>query len=193
MTTISAQSNISFNTYTPAINSTNLSTKLNNNENVEETPENLMPIQLNEKKQLSNQEVAAIYFNRQASLLTKDLITIYADAKKETTLRDINEFHRKNNRSEFIQNADKNTIDNSELLDILKSEKKIDSKEAIAIYVNHQNNNSIQNKIDIYSSVESQNESSDDINYQDINDLYKQNNRSEFMQNVNSSKEPLYF
>ena len=50
-----------------------------------------MPIQLNEKEQWSNQEVAAIYFNRQASQLTKDLITIYADAKKETTLRDINE------------------------------------------------------------------------------------------------------
>ena len=59
------------------------------------------------------------------------------------------------------------------------------------------NNELTQNKIDIYSSVESQSESTDnfshEISYQDINDIYQQQNRSEFIQNLNSSKETLHF
>ncbi len=164
-----------------------------------QTPEavkNITLPEIKENRQLSNQEVAALHFNRQATQLTKDLINIYAgveSSKNEVTLKDINEFQRKSNRNELIQNYSGENIDKSKLIQTLPSvERQITNQEAAAIYFKHQENELTKNKIDIYLNVEAENDSTNEISYKNINDIHKQNNRNEFLQNFNPNDEKIY-
>ena len=117
------------------------------------TPNNTISNPASETNQLSQQEVASIFFNRQATQLTKDLINIYAEvesSQEEVTPKDINEFHRKSNRNEFVQNYDKQNTDNSQLLEIVNSQKQITNQESAAVYLKHQENELTEKKIEIY-------------------------------------------
>lgn len=143
--------------------------------------------------ELSNEEIAALYFNRQATQLTKDLISIYTNSdtsEDETTLRDIHELQKQMNRSEFLDNYSEDT-DKSELLDLVNSKNDISTQKAISAYFKYQTNELVDNKIDIYTNNQDTNDSSE-ISYKDINDISSKNNRNEFIQNYQLDTEKLY-
>ena len=197
MNSITSQQYTGYNPY--IINNNLLSSNIKQDTQVQkeqaiESTNNTIPEINRENKELSKQEITAIYFNREATQLTKALMDTYTgveSSEDEVTLKDINEFHRKSNRNEVVQNYDDQNTNISELIDTFNPQKQVTSEEAISIYLTHKENDLTENKIDIYANTE-EDETANEISAQNVNDIYEKNNRNDFLQNFNLNDNKLY-
>lgn len=160
----------------------------------ETTPETKPEIPSKEPA-LSKEESIALYYNYQATQLTKDIFNIYAtgSTEEETTsvdFSDINSLHKQMNKTAVLdelaskpQDERPEDIDYKDYLDL--EDKKdlasnVSKEESVALYYNHQATQLTKDIVNIYAQGKPEDESAS-LDFKDINELQKQVNRGSIL------------
>ena len=211
---ISADSNnlyYNFNNSVKSVDTSNEVTPSTNSQEASFEAQNSASTQKN-FNELPKEEVIALYFNRQATQLTQDIIDIYAANSEQTdytqestdvSLQDINSLQKQLNRGEVLEDiasvpqSERADIDPNEIAQSLKENienntdnREVSQEEAVALYYNYQANQLTKDIIDIYAanseSIDYTQESTE-VSLTDINALQKQLNRGEVLEDISST------
>lgn len=204
---VSLQSNNSYNSYLDINNYKVQNIEPSNpventNKTIDSNEDNSTPRKFT---QLPKEELVALYYNQQATQLTKDVIDIYTQASEETdytsnsveiSFKDINELSKQLNKISVLENIastpkEERDVGIGEALENIKENKpevEISKEEAIALYYNYQANQLTKDIIDIYANNSQSDDSNDSVgvSFQDISELSNQVNKNIILENVSS-------
>lgn len=186
-----------------AVNSTNTQTPQNENQN----PSQERPVEKRLFTELPKQEIIALYYDYQETQLNKDMINIYSKSNESTdystnsvelSLKDIHQLNKQVNRGEVLEDIasmpkDEREIDKdavTQYLEEIKPELEISQQEAVSLYYNRQANQLTKDIINIYaqnSESTDYSSTSTEVSLNDINELHKQLNKNQLLNNAAAS------
>lgn len=172
----------------------------------EETPVAVQPIEdtkpqedtKSQDQDLSKEDAVALYYNHQANQLTKDIINIYAqasaDEEESTTVdfKDVHSLQEQVNKTAYLEEISSKPVDERPEVDYKEVvtpgkelPEEVTQEEAIALYYNQQANQLTKDVINIYAQAGQENESTT-VDFSDINELQKQVNSGNALDEVAS-------